>query len=153
MNFTSTNSKIAKDTISDMYNIPLDLSLRYPPNINPINPPIIPSVKVMGIRNRMSGNIGEMDSTNSLNIREGIKCNRSTAKCSACLLKKNTNIKFSNKDKKRYTMNPMKKLFLCFNNLTPPKITTNKCNFTLKHQLIPLFRKVFLFNYPASLAT
>ena len=108
MKFTSTNSKIAKDTISDMYNIPFDLSLRYPPNINPINPPIIPSVKAIGIRNSMSGNIGEIDSTNSLNIRDGIKCNRSTAKCSACLLNKNTNNKFINKDKKRYTKNPMK---------------------------------------------
>ncbi|MBT2640056.1 hypothetical protein [Bacillus sp. ISL-39] len=132
MKFTSTNSKIAKDIISDMKKIPLDLSLRYPPNINPINPPIIPSVKAIGIRNSMSGNIGEIDSTNSLNIREGIKCNRSTAKCSACLLNKNTNNKFSNEDKKRKTKNPMKKLFLYFNKLTPPKTSTNKCNFTLK---------------------
>lgn len=151
MKFTTTNSKIAKDTISDMYKIPLDLSLINPPNINPITPPIIPSVKAMGIRNSMSGNDGEIDSTNSLNIREGIKCNRSTAKCSACLLNKNTNNTFSNKDKTRYTKNPRKKLFLSFNKLTPPKTSTNKCNFTLKTLLIPLFRKYFLFNNPASI--
>jgi hypothetical protein len=107
INFTSTNSKIAKEIIKRVYILPLELLLTYLPNIKPINPPIIPSVKPIGIRNSMSGNIGEINSNNALNIPVGIKCKRSDAKYSACFLNKNINNKFSSKDKTRYIKNPL----------------------------------------------
>lgn len=81
--------------------IPFDLFLRYPPTIKPINPPIIASVKPIGRRKSMSGNIGEIASTIALNILVGIKCKRSDAKCSACFFNKNINNKFSSIDKTR----------------------------------------------------